>query len=86
MTPRRFVSHGVSSDTPNGTRPMPRTNRPHYHVWIESRTNPFMRYAWRQGFGTRQNARKYALRRGLDPERFSVAECWRPECAPKLPD
>lgn len=58
-------------------------NRPHFHVWLTSRTNPFMRYAWRRGFHTRQAARKYALRR-IEPERFAIAECSRPECAPKL--
>ena len=58
-------------------------NPPHYHIWLTSQTNAFMRYGWRRGFHTRQAARKYALHR-LDADRFEVKECNRPECAPKL--
>ena len=58
-------------------------NRPHYHVWIESRTNPFMRYGWRRGFHTRQAAQKYAAKR-IEPHRFTVIACDRRECAPRL--
>ena len=58
-------------------------NKAHYHIWLVSRSNPFMRYAWRRGFHTRQAARKYALAR-LEKDGFEIKECWRPECAPKL--
>lgn len=70
---------------------MTRPNRPHFHVWITSRSNPRMKYSWARGFPTRQAARDYALngskrtgRPPLDPERFEIAKCERPECAPPL--
>ena len=63
-----------------------RTNRPHFHVWVTPRGTDRMMYRWARPFGSQQAASKYARhpKRGLDPDRFIVRQCWNPKCSPRL--
>ena len=58
-------------------------NRPHYHVWKLAKGDRAI-FMLRRGFHTRQNARKYALRRDVPPDRFIVRPCEREACKPPL--
>ncbi|MCY3981068.1 MAG: hypothetical protein OXF51_04715 [Alphaproteobacteria bacterium] len=62
-----------------------KTNRPHFHVWAESR-NGRMLYKVRRAFHTPQAARKWGNRHYRDRlgKDFMIRACERPECAPKL--
>ena len=62
-----------------------KANRPHFHVWHLAQSDRAM-FRQARAFNTRTSARKYAVRRGEDPARFEVRQCFDPKCAPKLPD
>ena len=58
-------------------------NRPHFHVWRFASTGRAI-FRLVRGFRTRQAARQFAIRRGIERDAFMVLQCSRVTCRPPL--